>query len=235
VYNSIRGKITERITFMEQQIIEKTALKKGISPDAVIREYYEYLLLSGLFESEIGDNIVFKGGTALRVFYGLPRYSDDLDFDITGKKNFKSFSRAVRSAAGRYENMQISDLWEKKNTFQCEIKIEETWMKQKFSVKIEASKRTGMNGRKSELKMAVSDDFGTQVFGRVMTLESLYEEKSRALSGRDEPKDYFDMWYICQLLKKPFNPGKKPDKKRYRQVLGKYLPRKYVKVLDEIL
>jgi predicted nucleotidyltransferase component of viral defense system len=83
--------------------------------------------------------------------------------------------------------------------------------------------------------MAVSEDFKTPVLGRVYSLDALYKDKIAALSGRDEPRDYFDLWYICQLKKIPFEPGKKPDKKRYRQVLGRYLPRKYLKALDEIL
>jgi len=52
---------------------------------------------------------------------------------------------------------------------------------------------------------------------------------------RKEPKDYFDVWYLCQLLNKKFEPCIDVDKKRYRQVLGKYLPVKYGKVLEEIL
>lgn len=29
----------------------------------------------------VGDNFILKGGTALRFYYGLDRYSEDLDFD----------------------------------------------------------------------------------------------------------------------------------------------------------
>lgn len=220
---------------MEQIIIEEAAKNRGISPDAVIREYYEYLLLRELYESPAGDKIVFKGGTALRVFYGLPRYSDDLDFDMEEKFTFETFGKAVKSAVKKFENMKISDLWDKNYTYICEMKVTETWMKLPFSIKIEISKRKAGSNRQAELKMAVSEDFKTQVFGKVYSLDSLYLDKKAALSGRDEPKDYFDLWYICQLKKIPFEPGKKPDKKRYRQVLSMYLPKKYKKILDEIL
>jgi len=220
---------------MEQQIIQKIAGKRGISPDAVVMEYYEYLLLRELYESPIGGALVFKGGTALRIFYGLPRYSDDLDFEMAEKFGFGEFSGAIKAAAGKFENMKITGLWEKNYTYICEIKAVEAWLKMPFSIKIEVSRRQAAKGRESELKMAASEDFGIQVFGRVLTLDSLYEDKKAAIAGRDEPKDYFDLWYICQLKKAPFEPGKKPDKKRYRQVLGKYLPRQYLKALDEIL
>lgn len=220
---------------MEQRIITEAAMRRGISPGAVIREYYEYLLLKELYESSVGDRIIFKGGTALRMFYGLPRYSDDLDFTMGRVFSFETFSKAVKTAVEKFENMGISDLWDKKYTYICEIRITESWLKLPFSIKIEISKRKDTGKRQAGLKMAVSEDFKTSVFGKVYSLDALYLDKTAALSGRDEPKDYFDLWYICQLKKIPFDPEKTPDKKRYRQVLGRYLPRKYLKVLDEIL
>ena len=56
-----------------------------------------------------------------------------------------------------------------------------------------------------------------------------------ALNDRDEPKDYFDVWYIGQLLNKKTELKKNVNIKRYRQTLNKYLPEKYRKILDEIL
>ena len=54
--------------------------KLQISIDCIVREEYEILLLKEIFESEYGTKLVFKGGTALRLAYGSPRYSEDLDF-----------------------------------------------------------------------------------------------------------------------------------------------------------
>jgi Domain of unknown function (DUF1814). len=34
-----------------------------------------------LAKSSAGSQIAFKGGTALRLFYDLPRYSEDIDYD----------------------------------------------------------------------------------------------------------------------------------------------------------
>jgi predicted nucleotidyltransferase component of viral defense system len=220
---------------MEQRIIEEISFKRKISIDAVIREYYEYMFLRDFFESPAGGSVAFKGGTALRVFYGLPRYSDNLDFTVIKKLDFSLFSEAVKTLSAKYTNTRITDLWDKKNTSLCEIKITEDWLKMPFSIKFEISKRDIPAGRGIELKMAQSQDFGIQVLGNVFTLEAIYADKLLALKGRDEPKDYFDLWYICQLKKIPFNPGKKPDAKRYRQVLGRYLPASYMKILDQIL
>lgn len=56
--------------------------KLQISLDTVVREEYEILLLKEIFESEYGSSLVFKGGTALRLVYNSPRFSEDLDFTL---------------------------------------------------------------------------------------------------------------------------------------------------------
>lgn len=48
----------------------------------VIREYFQHLFLSQLYKLEGTENLLFKGGTALRMIYGSPRFSEDLDFSI---------------------------------------------------------------------------------------------------------------------------------------------------------
>ena len=48
----------------------------------IIREYFQHLFLSQFYKLEGAENIFFKGGTALRVIYGSPRFSEDLDFSI---------------------------------------------------------------------------------------------------------------------------------------------------------
>lgn len=46
----------------------------------VIREYYQHLLLSYLYIHKKSNKLAFKGGTALRILFKSPRFSEDLDF-----------------------------------------------------------------------------------------------------------------------------------------------------------
>jgi len=46
-----------------------------------LKEYIQYLVLSLLYNQKKMKNLVFKGGSCLRVCYELPRLSEDLDFD----------------------------------------------------------------------------------------------------------------------------------------------------------
>ncbi|OFW56279.1 MAG: hypothetical protein A2133_07530 [Actinobacteria bacterium RBG_16_64_13] len=47
-----------------------------------LREILQQLALLGLWRSKFFDTAAFYGGTALRVLYGLDRFSEDLDFSL---------------------------------------------------------------------------------------------------------------------------------------------------------
>lgn len=65
-----------------QEIINKLATQYQTAEINIIREYFQHLFLSQLYRIEGGEKILFKGGTALRIIYGSPRFSEDLDFSI---------------------------------------------------------------------------------------------------------------------------------------------------------
>lgn len=47
-----------------------------------LREIMQEVVLLGLWRSKFFENAAFYGGTALRVLYGLDRYSEDMDFSL---------------------------------------------------------------------------------------------------------------------------------------------------------
>ena len=49
----------------------------------VVREYCQHLFLSYLYQQPHCERLLFKGGTALRIIFYSPRYSEDLDFNTT--------------------------------------------------------------------------------------------------------------------------------------------------------
>jgi len=49
---------------------------------AALREILQQLALLGLWRSKFFEQAAFYGGTALRIFHGLDRYSEDLDFSL---------------------------------------------------------------------------------------------------------------------------------------------------------
>ena len=64
-----------------------------------LREVMQEIALLGLWRSKFLENAAFYGGTALRVLYGLDRFSEDLDFSLLEKrKNFDlgDYSEALK-------------------------------------------------------------------------------------------------------------------------------------------
>jgi predicted nucleotidyltransferase component of viral defense system len=64
-----------------------------------LREILQQIALLGLWRSKFFDKAAFYGGTALRVLYGLDRYSEDLDFSLLSpmkRFNLAGYSRALQ-------------------------------------------------------------------------------------------------------------------------------------------
>lgn len=51
-------------------------------PYEALREILQEIVLYGLYDAGFFQKAVFYGGTALRMLYGLPRFSEDLDFSL---------------------------------------------------------------------------------------------------------------------------------------------------------
>lgn len=66
-----------------------------------LREVMQEIALLGLWRSKFFENAAFYGGSALRVLYGLDRFSEDLDFSLLEKR--KNFDLADYSGALKRE------------------------------------------------------------------------------------------------------------------------------------
>ena len=53
-----------------------------------LKEIVQEIALSGLAKTDFFDHAAFYGGTALRIFYGLDRFSEDLDFTLLKPEKF---------------------------------------------------------------------------------------------------------------------------------------------------
>lgn len=78
------------------------------------REYLQARILASLQRAGAMIPLAFHGGTALRFLYGLPRYSEDLDFALENPTDYdlRRYLRAVRSdfAAEGYEiDIKLND------------------------------------------------------------------------------------------------------------------------------
>lgn len=65
-----------------QQMLSKYPVTSSEQADQALREVMQEIALAGLSRGGFFEKAAFYGGTCLRIFYGLPRYSEDLDFSL---------------------------------------------------------------------------------------------------------------------------------------------------------
>ncbi|MBT6948101.1 MAG: hypothetical protein HN995_13025, partial [Candidatus Marinimicrobia bacterium] len=83
-----------------------------------LREYLQHVILRALFEQKDLPNLIFHGGTALRIIHGLNRFSEDLDFHLKTINDQYNFTRVIsklRSNLAR-QGYLISDSGVKEKT-----------------------------------------------------------------------------------------------------------------------
>lgn len=77
-----------------------------------IKEIIQEIVLVGLYKAKFFDKAAFYGGTALRIFYGLNRFSEDLDFSLIEKDNnfnFDNYFPSIVDVAHKYGlNVEIT-------------------------------------------------------------------------------------------------------------------------------
>lgn len=219
---------------MEREIAENQARNLKIDVTHVVREFWETVILKGLFDSPEGKWLIFKGGTVLRLVYGSPRFSEDIDFSLTADRFRGKFTLLIQKIVSPFSELSITDLEEKYYTYLGEIKVTQDYLPSPFRIKIEISK-IRERGYQSDLAVIASPVSTIQCLGRVATLEQLYKDKLVCLKDRAKPKDVFDLWYICQKLKRPYEPRdiSTPAKERVRD-LRKYLPKDFWPAIDKL-
>lgn len=88
-----------------EEIVDKYNPKTIEELKAALREVLQSIVLIGLSRGGFFNKASFYGGTALRIFYGLNRYSEDLDFTLKEKdKNFnlEPYLKYVKEVALSY-------------------------------------------------------------------------------------------------------------------------------------
>ncbi|MFP3041482.1 nucleotidyl transferase AbiEii/AbiGii toxin family protein [Treponema primitia] len=85
--------------------IKKYDITTANDQELAAGELLQKIILAGLSETDFFENASFHGGTALRIFYGLNRYSQDLDFSLIkkqGKFEWKKYLVQVQDRMKEY-------------------------------------------------------------------------------------------------------------------------------------
>ncbi len=72
---------------MIKEWMDSYAPKTVLETEQSLREIMQEITLAGLYRANFFKQAAFYGGTALRIFHGLNRFSEDLDFSLLEKNS----------------------------------------------------------------------------------------------------------------------------------------------------
>ena len=187
------------------------------------------ITLAGLARAHFFEKAAFYGGTALRIFYGLPRFSEDLDFTLLSEQHdfsLKSYFNSVSETLGSFGlEVEIEEIDKKIKTdvdsaflkANTEIHFLKIEAGKKFADKIQSNKKISV---KFEVDTTPPLGFETEVkvlpppitsSVKVLKPAYLFAGKMHAIlfrkwKTRVKGRDFYDfLWYLGQ--KTPLNLG----------------------------
>lgn len=93
-----------------------------------IKEIIQEVILAALSKTDFFDNAAFYGGTALRIFYNMDRFSEDLDFTLLTKDEFfeiEKYTKAINDTINSFGlnfKMEVKEKTQKSNIDSAFIK-----------------------------------------------------------------------------------------------------------------
>ncbi|MBM3146246.1 MAG: nucleotidyl transferase AbiEii/AbiGii toxin family protein [Chloroflexi bacterium] len=147
----------------------------------ILRDIYQH--------PQLQARLAFKGGSCLYLFYGLPRFSTDLDFTLITEGTDEQFSpRAMSEILGEY--LFLSDERQKQFTWFWLGHYEEGMQ----NIKVEISRRQYPD------RFDIQDFLGVTV--RTLDLATMFAHKLCAISDRRKlvNRDLFDTWWLLKKM-----------------------------------
>jgi predicted nucleotidyltransferase component of viral defense system len=175
--------------------LEQLAKAKQTDVENVAREYFQHLFLSFLYQQPGSENLLFKGGTALRIIFQSPRFSEDLDFTgthITIRDAENLFAAALSEIEKTGINVEIEE--SKKTTGGYPGIAKFSAYGRTTGIQIEVSLRNGKTP-KGTLVLIQSDYLPPYTLVH-LPLKNIVDEKIAAVTFRHKPRDFYDYFFL---------------------------------------
>ncbi|MFT4072965.1 MAG: nucleotidyl transferase AbiEii/AbiGii toxin family protein [Dysgonamonadaceae bacterium] len=229
-----------------EQMLSRYDIKTNEQKRNVTQEVMQEVTLAGLYRGGFFDKAAFYGGTCLRIFHELPRFSEDMDFSLIGKdetfdlesyfpsiiEEFKAVGRdIVITRKEKKKETKVESAFLKDNTAIYDVKFR-TEKDLKIKIEVDIDPPLGFTTEQKLSLMPFS--FMTRCF----TLPHLYAGKMHALLFRNwktrvKGRDWYDFeWYVrhnipldfshLQIRTKEFN-GIDMDKEVFTKLLKERL------------
>lgn len=175
-----------------------------------IFEVNQQVILAGLYNGGFFNEAAFYGGTCLRIFHGLQRFSEDMDFSLLApNKNFDftqyfqpiidQFALVGREVEIRKKDKKnfgkVESAFLKDNTDVYDITFQ---TEKSVKIKIEVDTQPPLNFKTEQKLLLLPQSFMTRCF----TLPTLFAGKMHALvyrawKNRVKGRDWYDFeWYV---------------------------------------
>lgn len=176
----------------------KIAKMEGLKPYQEEKKYIQTLILRAISNSA---SLVFKGGTALFLLYGLNRFSEDLDFTATSNLDFtgllKEVSDSLQLMNIRNETMEYDSIAGFSGRIKAYGPLNSNERDACF-VKIDISTREKIS-LKADLKEIDSNFPDLLPFSlQVMNEAEILAEKTRAVITRNQARDVYDLYFLLK-------------------------------------
>jgi len=188
--------------------VQRLAIKNNISPEIIEKDYLiELVLFYFSKNNSLCENLVFRGGTALKkVYFPRYRFSGDLDFVIDSKKEINV-----------YQDIIIQILQKISSDYPIKIDKRSMFERDRLQLFIIYDIIPDIKGIK-ELKVDILKDYyipkherkrllfsypefeNKNLIIETYVLESVICDKiGRILDVDNEPRDLYDLWYLLKL------------------------------------
>ena len=183
---------------ISREYIAEAATKYHTRGFNIAREYVQHLFLNHLYKRADADRLLFKGGTALRIVYMSPRFSEDLDFSsfsLTAKQIETLFLDTLSDLERL--GLPITLLEKSHETSgsyygEARIKIYE----HDIALEINVNARSGeiIAGEYKLIHGDFAPNYGLQMLPEAI----LVKEKIDALMSRKKPRDFYDLYFMLR-------------------------------------
>lgn len=169
----------------------------------IVREYFQHVFLSELYKFPDAEKMLFKGGTALRIIYSSPRFSEDLDFSLFGVESNAAkgfiedlFVKVLAQIEGAGIHVELGEKVGATYGGYFGVAAFRVFEHQPVGVEINVSARNG-RGIAGEVD-SIANYFVPTYTVVHLPQHELVEEKITALRERKKPRDFYDLYFIMR-------------------------------------
>lgn len=188
------------VDMLTKEQLSILARENGIPLFSQERDYVQTLFLSRLYEHKIP--LVFKGGTCLKLVYGSPRFSEDIDF--TCLRKLKEIRSVFENTLKELRRVGLDGKLNKEKKFESSISYRFKYKGPLYTgkpismgnIRLDISLRKDMLLKPELLTVPSKYPDAPPFLVSCMPIEEIFAEKIRALLKRSKPRDIYDVWLL---------------------------------------